>query len=62
SGPVVIAGFTWDDADQRWTGDNEAEQTLGKLAKAIVDRWAPAGLDASAFPWDNPLNAKTATK
>ncbi len=55
AGPVVIAGFTWDNADQRWTGDNEAEQTLGKLAKAIVDRWAPEGLDASALDWEDPL-------
>ena len=55
AGPVVIAAFTWQNADQRWTGDNEAEQTLGKLAKAIVDRWSPQGLDAGAFPWENPL-------
>ncbi len=59
SGPVVIAAFTWQNADQRWTGDNEAEQTLGKLAKAVVDRWSPQGLDAAAFPWENPL-AKSA--
>ena len=57
NGPVVIAGFTWDNADQRWTGDNEAEQTLAKLAQAVVLRWSPAGLDAGAFPWDNPLAA-----
>jgi beta-lactamase class A len=55
NGPVVIAAFTWDNADQRWTGDNEAEKTLGKLAQAIVLRWSPDGLDAVAFPWDNPL-------
>ncbi len=55
AGPVVIAAFTWENADQRWTGDNEAEKTLGKLAKAIVDSWSPQGLDAAAFPWDNPL-------
>jgi len=55
AGPVVIAGFTWDNEDQRWTGDNEAEKTLGKLAKVIVDRWSPGGLDAAAFPWDDPL-------
>jgi beta-lactamase class A len=55
SGPVVIAAFTWQNADQRWTGDNEAEQTLGKLAKAVIDRWSPRGLDAAAFPWENPL-------
>jgi beta-lactamase class A len=58
NGPVVIAGFTWDNADQRWTGDNEAEQTLGKLAQAVVLRWSPGGLDADAFPWDKPLAVK----
>jgi beta-lactamase class A len=55
NGPVVIAAFTWDNADQRWTGDNEAEKTLGKLAQAIVLRWSPDGLNAEAFPWENPL-------
>ena len=54
AGPVVIAAFTQDNLDQRWTGDNEAEQTLGKLAKAIVDRWSPSGLDADEFNWDDP--------
>jgi beta-lactamase class A len=54
-GPVVIAAFTWGNEDQRWTGDNQAEQTLGKLAKAIIDRWSPNGLDSSNFPWENPL-------
>lgn len=53
-GPIVIAAFTWDNADQRWTGDNEGEKTLGRLAAAIVARWAPHGLDANAFPWENP--------
>jgi beta-lactamase class A len=57
NGPVVIAGFTWENADQRWTGDNEAEKTLGKTAQAIVLRWSPDGLDAGAFPWDDPLAA-----
>lgn len=50
SGLIVIAGFTWDNADQRWTGDNEAEQTLGKLGKAVLDRWSPQGLDPAAYP------------
>jgi beta-lactamase class A len=54
-GPVVIAAFTWENADQRWNGDNEAEQTLGKLAQAIVKRWSPSGLDAAAFCWADPL-------
>jgi beta-lactamase class A len=55
NGPVVIAAFTWQNADQRWTGDNEAQKTLGKLGQAVVTRWSPEGLDAAAFPWDDPL-------
>ena len=54
AGPVVIAAFTQENKDQRWTGDNEAEQTLGKLAKAVIDRWSPSGLDADGFNWDDP--------
>jgi beta-lactamase class A len=57
NGPIVIAGFTWDNADQRWTGDNEGEQTLAKLAQAIVTRWSPKGLDPNSFNWENPLAA-----
>ncbi len=49
-GPVVIAGFTWDNADQRWTGDNEAEKTLGKLAKAIVIAGRRRGSMPQPFP------------
>jgi beta-lactamase class A len=61
NGPVVIAAYTWDNVDQRWTGDNEAEQTMGKLAKAIIQSWSPDGLDAEAFGWDDPL-AKSAVR
>jgi beta-lactamase class A len=57
NGLVVIAGFTWANEDQRWTGDNEAQKTLGKLAEAIVLRWSLGGLDAAGFPWENPLAA-----
>jgi beta-lactamase class A len=60
AGPIVVAAFTWGNADQRWTGDNEAEQTLGKLAKTVVDRWSPQGLDAAAFSWENPQADATA--
>jgi hypothetical protein len=56
-GPVVIVAFTQENADRRWTGDNEAQQTLGKLGRAIVDRWSPAGLDADGFGWSDPLRA-----
>jgi beta-lactamase class A len=59
SGPIVIAAFTYDNTDQRWNGDNEGEQTLAKLAQAIVARWSPGGLDSTAFPWENPLTPPT---
>jgi beta-lactamase class A len=55
NGPVVIAVFTYDNKDERWTGDNQAQQRIGKLAEAVVKRWAPAGLDADGFSWDDPL-------
>jgi beta-lactamase class A len=54
-GPIVIAAFTWDNADQRWTGDNEPEKMLGRLAQNIVSSWAPKGLNANSFPWSDPL-------
>lgn len=52
NGPIVIAAFTQDNADQRWTPENEGELTLAKLGQAIVNRWSPGGLDAESFPWD----------
>lgn len=54
NGPIVIAAFTQDNADQRWTPENEGELTLAKLAQAIIARWSPQGLDADSFPWDHP--------
>ncbi len=39
NGPVIISGFTYDNADQRWTSDNAAQLLLARLAKTIVNRW-----------------------
>jgi beta-lactamase class A len=58
NGPVVIAVFTYDNKDQRWTGDNQAQQMIGKLAEAVVKKWSPAGLDADGFSWDDPLKGR----
>lgn len=41
-GEIVISMFTHDNADTSWTPDNEAEVLMAKIAKAIVDAWAPA--------------------
>ena len=54
SGLIVISAFTWDNKDQSWTPDNDAQVTIAKMAKAIVTRWSPQGLDAASFPWDKP--------
>ena len=54
-GPLVIAAYTFDNEDQRWTGDNEGKITLAKIGEAIVKAWSPTGLDPSVLNWDNPL-------
>jgi beta-lactamase class A len=55
SGPIVIAAYTFDNHDQRWTGDNEGKTTLAKIGQAIVKAWSPTGLDPAVVHWDNPL-------
>jgi beta-lactamase class A len=45
SGPMVLSIFTYDNADNGWTVDNEGEVTIAKLAKAIVEAWSPGGID-----------------
>jgi beta-lactamase class A len=44
-GPMVLAIFTYENADHGWTVDNEGEVEIAKLAKVIVDAWSPLGLD-----------------
>ena len=40
-GPIIISEFTYDNQDQSWTPDNEAEVVMAKIAKQIMDSWAP---------------------
>ena len=44
TGPIVISAFTYENADASWTPENEAELLIARMAKAIVDGWAPDGL------------------
>jgi beta-lactamase class A len=44
SGPIIISAFTYDIKDQRWLAENAAEQLIARMAKVIVNDWAPAGL------------------
>jgi beta-lactamase class A len=62
AGPVVIAAFTQENKDQRWTADNGAEETLGLLGKAVIDHWSPNGLDADGLNWSDPTIAPLAAK
>lgn len=43
-GPIVIAAFTYDNQDQSWTPENEAELLIARMAKTLVSGWAPHGL------------------
>ena len=49
SGPMVLSIFTYDNEDKSWTVDNEGEVTIARLAKAIVERWSPAGIDGKTL-------------
>lgn len=43
-GPMVISAFTFENQDESWQADNEAELTIAKIARAIVKAWSPEGL------------------
>lgn len=49
SGPIVLSIFTYENADHGWTADNEGEQMIAKLARVIVERWSPAGIDGKTL-------------
>lgn len=40
-GTIIISAFTHDNADTSWTPDNKAELLIARMAKEIVDAWAP---------------------
>jgi beta-lactamase class A len=40
-GVILISAFTHDNADTSWTPDNEAVLLIARMAKTIVDTWAP---------------------
>src|SRR5512146_2632927 len=44
AGPIVISLFTYDNKDQTWMAENEAEQLIARMAKLIVNTWSPSGL------------------
>jgi beta-lactamase class A len=41
SGPVALCVLTDDNKDQRWVTDNEAQVTIGKIAREVYDHFTP---------------------
>ena len=44
SAQMIISAFTWDNKDQRWTCDNDAQLLIARMAEAIVKTWLPRGV------------------
>jgi len=61
SGPLVLSIFTYDNRDHGWTVDNEAEVTIAKFAKIIVNTWSPEGIDGKNLVPGLGLDAPTAS-
>jgi beta-lactamase class A len=40
-GTIIISAFTHDNADTSWTPDNQGQLLIAKMARTIVDAWAP---------------------
>jgi beta-lactamase class A len=50
SGPIIIATVTYDNADTRYSPENEAALLIARLAEAIVRSWSPAGIRTGEPP------------
>jgi len=50
NGMVILAVFTYENADHTWGAEQEGELTCAKLARAVIAAWSPAGL--AAWPGD----------
>jgi beta-lactamase class A len=58
NGMVVISAFTFNNKDQSWAADQEAELTIAKLARAIIQSWSPEGLAAWPANSGKPVSGK----
>jgi beta-lactamase class A len=50
AGPIVISAFTYNNKDQTWIAENEAELLIARMAKLIANTWSPAGLQPPTGP------------
>lgn len=49
AGPIVLAIFTYNNADRSWYSDTEGELTIARIAETIVKDWSPNGLDPAKY-------------
>jgi beta-lactamase class A len=47
NGVLIISAYTYENKDQRWSPENEAELTIAKMAQAVYDAWGKPGKAAS---------------
>ena len=47
NGMIVISAFTYENKDQSWGVDQDAELAMARIGRAVVARWSPQGLE----PW-----------
>lgn len=58
SGPLVISIFTYENKDQSWVPENEAELLIARMAKLIVDTWGPQLRTGEAITPDEKVAPK----
>jgi beta-lactamase class A len=58
NGPLVISAFTYDNKDESWVPENEAELLIARMAKLIVDTWGPQLRTGEALAPDEKVAAK----
>ena len=44
SGPITIAVFTWNNADERYSPENEAALLIARIGEVIIRAWSPRGI------------------
>jgi beta-lactamase class A len=47
NGVLIISAYSYENKDQRWSPENEAELTIAKMAQAVYDAWGGTGKAAS---------------
>ena len=47
NGVLIISAYSYENKDQRWSPENEAELTIAKMAQRVFQAWGKAGKAAS---------------